>query len=148
MLKNFLVVIFVFTTAFIFAQKENEIEGTWIPSSGKAHVRIYKTGDHFYGAIIWLNEPIDSLTHKPKVDKNNPDKSKRNTPLLGYLLLKNFVFHNGIWENGTIYDPENGKTYSCKITLKDKNTLDVRGFIGISLIGRTDVWKRAKETMK
>ena len=76
------------------------------------------------------------------MDKNNPDKSKRNTPLMGYLLLKNFIFDDGIWKDGTIYDPENGKTYSCKITMKDKNTLDVRGFIGISLIGRTDVWKR------
>ena len=144
MLKKFFLICFVLFTSFLNAQKESDIEGTWIPGSGKANVRIYKSGNHYYGAIISLKEPIDSVTHKPKVDKNNPDKSKRNTPLMGYLLLKNFIYDDGIWKDGTIYDPENGKTYSCKITMKDKNTLDVRGFIGISLIGRTDEWKRKK----
>ncbi len=142
--KQFFLFVCLLVTTNLFAQKESDIEGTWIPGSGKASVRIYKTGDHYYGAIISLKEPIDSVSHKPKVDKNNPDNSKRNTPLMGYLLLKNFIYDDGIWKNGTIYDPENGKTYSCKITMKDKNTLDVRGFIGISLIGRTDVWKRKK----
>lgn len=142
MIKHLFLLVSILLTTNLLAQKESDIEGTWIPSSGKANVRIYKSGDHFYGAIIFLKEPIDSVTHKPKVDKNNPDKSKRNTPLMGYLLLKNFIYDDGIWKDGTIYDPENGKTYSCKITMKDKNTLDVRGFIGISLIGRTDVWKR------
>jgi uncharacterized protein (DUF2147 family) len=144
MLKKFFLLSFILFTSFLNAQKDSDIEGTWIPGSGKANVRIYKSGDHYYGAIISLKEPIDSVTHKPKVDKNNPDKSKRNTPLVGYLLLKNFIYDDGIWKDGTIYDPENGKTYSCKITMKDKNTLDVRGFIGISLIGRTDEWKRKK----
>jgi uncharacterized protein (DUF2147 family) len=46
------------------------------------------------------------------------------------------------YEDGTIYDPENGKTYSCTIEMVNANTLNVRGYIGISLIGRTDVWKR------
>ena len=142
MIKHLFLLVSILLTTNLLAQKESDIEGTWIPSSGKANVRIYKAGDHYYGAIISLKEPIDSVTHKPKVDKNNPDKSKRNTPLMGYLLLKNFIYDDGIWKDGTIYDPENGKTYSCKITMKDKNTLDVRGFIGISLIGRTDVWKR------
>ena len=145
MLKKLFLLSFVLFTSILFAQKESDIEGTWIPSSGKANVRIYKSGDHYYGAIISLKEPIDSDTHKPKVDKNNPDNSKRNTPLIGYLLLKNFIYDDGIWKDGTIYDPENGKTYSCKITMKDKNTLEVRGFIGVSLIDRTDVWKRANK---
>ena len=142
MIKRIFLFVCILITTNLFAQKESDIEGTWIPSSGKANVRIYKSGDHFYGAIIFLKEPIDSVTHKPKVDKNNPDKSKRNKPLMGYLLLKNFIYDDGIWKDGTIYDPENGKTYSCKITMKDKNKIYVRGFIGISLIGRTDVWKR------
>lgn len=129
-------------SAFAWSQNASDIEGTWIPKSGKAHVRIYKTGDHFYGAIIWLKEPLDSITGKPKVDKKNPEVSRRNTPIMGYLLLKNFVFDGEIWKGGTIYDPEEGKTYSCKISMPDKNTLDVRGYIGISLIGRTEVWRR------
>jgi uncharacterized protein (DUF2147 family) len=144
MFKYLFFFISILLTTNLYSQKASDIEGTWIPSSGKGNVRIYKSGDHFYGAIIFLKDPIDSVTHKPQLDKNNPDISKRKTPLMGYLLLKNFIYDDGIWKDGTIYDPENGKTYSCKITMKDKNTLDVRGFIGISLIGRTDVWKRKK----
>jgi uncharacterized protein (DUF2147 family) len=45
------------------------------------------------------------------------------------------------WEGGKIYDPNNGKTYSCKMTLEG-NTLKVRGFVGISLLGRTTIWTR------
>jgi uncharacterized protein (DUF2147 family) len=59
------------------------------------------------------------------------------------LILRGFVStENNLWENGKIYDPKNGKDYSCKITMIDNNKLDVRGFIGISLLGRTETWTR------
>jgi uncharacterized protein (DUF2147 family) len=78
-----------------------------------------------------------------KVDKNNPDEAKKKTPLLGLQNLRNFVYDGEKkWIDGQIYDPENGSDYSCKMELIDNNTLEVRGFIGISLFGRTDVWKR------
>ena len=74
MFKHIFFFVFILITINLYSQKESDIEGTWIPGSGKANVRIYKTGNHFYGAIIFLKEPIDSVTHKPQVDKNNPDK--------------------------------------------------------------------------
>ncbi|MFN9881975.1 MAG: DUF2147 domain-containing protein, partial [Bacteroidota bacterium] len=83
---------------------------------------------------------------------NNPDESMRTVPLKGYRLLKDFEFKSkALWEDGTIYDPENGSTYNCTIKMKDKNTLDIRGYIGVSALGRTDVWKRleiAKQEIK
>jgi uncharacterized protein (DUF2147 family) len=60
-------------------------------------------------------------------------------------LVNMWGFHfskEGVWEGGKIYDPKKGSTYSCTIRMKDVNTLEVRGYIGISLIGRTDVWTR------
>jgi uncharacterized protein (DUF2147 family) len=67
----------------------------------------------------------------------------QNVPIKGYRLLKDFVYSGkNEWTEGTIYDPENGSTYSCIITIKDKNTLDIRGYIGVKALGRTDVWKR------
>ena len=93
--------------------------------------------------MVWLREPTDA-DGKPKLDKNNPDKEKQKLPLLGYDLLKDFVFEEGHWDNGTIYDPENGKTYKCKISFRE-GKLDVRGYIGFSLIGRTDVWFRCSD---
>jgi uncharacterized protein (DUF2147 family) len=117
--------------------------GVWEPSNGKARVKIEKIGNKYYGKIVWLKEPNDPATNLPKVDKNNPDESVRNVPLKGYRMLKDFTFAGkDEWSNGTIYDPENGSTYKCIIKMTDSNTLDIRGYIGVEALGRTDVWKR------
>ncbi|MHB8259232.1 MAG: DUF2147 domain-containing protein [Bacteroidia bacterium] len=123
-----------------FAQKMNAdaILGTWLTGSGKAKVQIYKEGNKYNGKIVWLKTPTYE-DGTPKLDKHNPDKTKQTTPTLGLRMLKDFVFDEDKWADGTIYDPENGKTYSCKITWRD-GKLDVRGYVGISLIGRTDTW--------
>ncbi len=130
-------------TSLSFGQVESDaILGVWESGSGKARIKIDKTADKFNGRIVWLREPKDEAGI-PKVDKNNPVESLRSKPLLGYSMLKDFVYiGDKTWEEGTIYDPESGSTYSCTITMIDDNTLDVRGFIGVSLFGRTDVWKR------
>lgn len=125
------------------AQSEaNAILGVWETGNGKARIKIDQNGDKYSGRIVWLREPNDE-TGKPKLDKNNPDEGFRKKPLLGYTMLKDFIYAGKkVWEEGTIYDPESGSTYSCTITMTDENTLDVRGYIGVSLFGRTDVWKR------
>lgn len=123
--------------------------GIWEPSHGKAKVKIEKIGSKYYGKIVWLKEPNDPENGKPKVDKNNPDESMRSTPLRGYRILKDFEYTDkDEWTNGTIYDPENGSTYNCIIKMSDENTLDIRGYIGIQTLGRTDVWKRLKMPSK
>lgn len=132
-------------TVICYAQSEADaILGVWETGSGKARVKIDKVGDQFFGKVVWLREPLNE-EGKPKVDKNNPDEKLRTVPLLGFKLIKDFSFKGEkVWEDGTIYDPENGSTYSCTIKMTDENTLDVRGFIGVSLFGRTDVWKRVQ----
>jgi uncharacterized protein (DUF2147 family) len=95
--------------------------------------------------MIWLKEPLYT-DGTPKCDKKNADLNKRNVPLIGYTNLLGFVYKgNNTWGEGTIYDPENGSTYNCIIKLINENTLDVRGYIGIQLLGRTESWKRVKE---
>jgi uncharacterized protein (DUF2147 family) len=129
--------------AFTTNDEGDRLIGVWQPSNGKAKVKIEKIGAKYYGKIVWLKEPNDPTTQKPKVDKNNPDESMRNVPLKGYRMLKDFVYAGkDQWNEGTIYDPENGSTYSCEINMKDKNTLEIRGYIGVKALGRTDVWKR------
>ncbi len=126
-----------------FAQvKADDIIGVWL-TRGKepAKIQIYKSGEKYYGKIIWLQNPMDN--GRSKLDKNNPDKSKQNQAIVGLGILKGFRFDgDDEWEDGDIYDPESGKTYSCFLTLKDKTTLKVRGYIGISLFGRTEVWTK------
>jgi uncharacterized protein (DUF2147 family) len=134
-----------FTAALAQAPPDagDRLIGVWEPSNGKARVKVEKIGGKYYGKIVWLREPVDPATNTPKVDKNNPDEALRTVPLRGYRLLKDFIYGgNEEWTEGTIYDPENGSTYSCVINMKDANTLDIRGFIGVKALGRTDVWKR------
>jgi uncharacterized protein (DUF2147 family) len=141
MMKKIIAIsIALFLCVNIFAQTVNKdaVVGTWLTGSGKGKVQIYKEGDKYNGKIVWLKTP-NYEDGTPKVDKHNPDKTKQNNPLLGQVMLKGFKFNEDKWTDGTIYDAENGKTYSCKITYRD-GKLDVRGYMGISLIGRTDTW--------
>ncbi len=127
------------------AQQKDDLIGNWKNGEGTGVINIYKTtSGHYAGKIVWLKEPIDPETGKPKLDKRNPEEAKRMNPTLGLINMSGFTFNEDekIWENGEIYDPKTGKEYSCKINLKDKNTIEVRGFVGISLFGRTDTWTR------
>lgn len=139
-------VMLLFMTAFVNQSGEGDrLKGVWEPSNGRARVKIEKIGEKYFGKIVWLKEAKDPKTGKPKTDKNNPDESMRDVPLRGYRMLKDFVYKgDDIWEDGTIYDPLNGSTYNCIIKMSDPNTLDIRGYIGVEALGRTDVWKRLK----
>ena len=132
------------TGAVILAQtKADDIVGIWLTNSKElAKIQIYKSGDYYFGKIVWLKNPTEN--GKSKVDSQNPDKSKQNQPIVGLIILKEFKFDNGYdeWKNGKIYDPENGKTYSCYMSLNDRNTLRVRGYVGIFLFGRTEKWTK------
>ncbi len=135
----------VLTNSVAIAQSADAVIGTWLTGSKKGHVEIFKQGSKYFGKIVWLKEPNDPATNKPKTDNKNPDTAKRKQPLVGLVNLKGFTYEgDNTWEDGTIYDPENGKEYSCKMTLRGNGTLDVRGYVGVSLLGRTDTWQRVK----
>jgi uncharacterized protein (DUF2147 family) len=87
----------------------------------------------YYGEIVWLKNQLDTYG-KLKVDINNPDPNKRSAPLVVLKMLLEFEYVGGI----NIYDPENDKTSICKAELTNPNKLNVRGYIGISIMGCTD----------
>lgn len=129
------------TATYSFAQKE-KVEGLWFNAEKDAKIEIFKATDgKFYGKIVWLKEP--TINGKPKLDIKNPKENMRTTPILGLMILKSFKKDSEkAYESGTIYDPKSGKTYSCNIEVKDANTLSIRGYVGISLIGRTTIFTR------
>ncbi len=138
-------------TAVAQAQNPDAIIGKWLDGEQKAQIEIYKADGKYFGKIIWLKEPTypandaKGMAGKEKVDRENPDPARRHQPVLGLVILRNFVYANGNqWQQGQVYDPKNGKDYKCKLTLKSPDALDVRGFIGFSFIGRTDNWTRVK----
>jgi uncharacterized protein (DUF2147 family) len=131
----------------------NAITGVWATDpeggGGPAHVEIYSNGNQYEGKIIWLEEPMYSADDAgetagvPKEDHNNPDPALRSRPIIGLVMMEGFVFDGkDTWHKGTIYDPDNGKTYKCKVRFGDGGELRVRGFIGFSMLGRTEVWTR------
>jgi len=148
MIKLFklLIIAFMAIVGFGFTQQDTKADrliGIWEPSNGKSRVKIEKIGTKYYGKIVWLKEPIDPTTKKPKLDKNNADESMRNLPLKGYRILKDFNYtENDEWSDGTIYDPENGTVYSCVINMKENSVISIRGYIGVKALGRTDSWKK------
>ncbi len=131
-------------TTFSQTSEADKILGTWLVGSGKAHIKITKYGDKYMGKIVWLKDPKNEKG-EAKTDKNNPDEKKRTTPLLGLTNMIGFKYTGkNQWQNGTIYDAESGNTYSCNIKMIDNKTLEVRGYVGVSLFGRTDTWKRVE----
>lgn len=134
----------LFSTA-VWAQKNHDLPvGFWTNKEKEARFEIYKCGDKLCGKIIWLKEPL--LNGKPKIDSKNPDEHLRNQPILGMVFMKDFEFvEDQKWDNGTIYDPKSGKTYSCYMKLLGANEMEVKGYIGISLVGRSQHWTRVPE---
>lgn len=143
-MKKLIAIITVFfgTATMACASNADDIVGIWLSASGEGKIQIYKEGDRYFGKLYWMKEP-NGPKGNPKLDNNNPDPALRNKPLLGLVILKNFRYDDGEWSGGLIYDPKNGKEYKSYIKLKDPQTLSLRGYIGISLLGRTELWKRA-----
>jgi uncharacterized protein (DUF2147 family) len=127
------------SATYTIAKAQDQIEKVWYNQEKTSKIQVYKAKDgKFYGKIIWLKEPLRN--GKPKVDEQNPDEKKRSQPTLGLIVLTGLKKDGDKdYEDGKIYDPKNGKTYSCKASYKG-NTLDLRGYVGISLIGRTSTW--------
>ncbi len=133
----------------IFAQKiqADDVVGIWLRDqahdTSKAKIEIYRTaGGKYEGKLIWGG----AATFETGVDKKNPDPSKRTRPLKNMIFLTVFTFDgDDEWTGGRIYSAEEGDTYKCKMELEDnKQTLKVRGYVGIPMLGKTERWRRIK----
>jgi uncharacterized protein (DUF2147 family) len=128
--------------SFSFAQTtKTAILGTWLNEERAAKIEIYQQGGKFFGKIVWLKEPYEN--GRPKTDNQNPDKARHSDPIIGLVMMKNFVFDGkSTWHDGTIYDARSGKTYDCYLILQADNMLKVRGYVGVSWIGKTNIWTK------
>ncbi len=113
------------------------IQGNWLTEPKDGIIQITKVADDTYeGRIVGGNQP-------GKLDGNNPDITKRGLTLRGQIIMRGLKYTgDGEWSGGTIYDPKSGSTYRCKLELRGDGTLKVRGYIGFSLIGKTQIWTR------
>jgi uncharacterized protein (DUF2147 family) len=134
---------FILVTTLAWAEK-TEVEGRWLTEKGDGWITIQLVGDSLQGSIAGSPDP--EQREEREFDDRNPDPNLRTRRLDGLTIMKGFQYDgDGRWSGGTVYDPNSGKTYKCTITQVDTNTLKMRGFIGISLFGRSETWTRDDE---
>jgi uncharacterized protein (DUF2147 family) len=111
--------------------------GTWLTAAKDGQVTIFKCGGKYCGRITWSDTPED-------LDDKNPDPSKRSNKVLGMTIMWGFEYDDGRWVGGRVYDPDSGKTYKGRMWLESADVLRLKGFVGITLLGRTETWTRVK----
>lgn len=122
------------------------LRGTWYDADAGVRITFTPSSDGAVtGRIVWLRDPLDSLTGAPALDRRNPDAALRDRPILGLPMLRDMrPDGDGRWDDGRIYDARNGKTYRASMKLVHPDTLAIRGFvkIGFVKVGRTATWVR------
>ena len=116
------------------------VEGRWLTQEQDGWIRIVLVGESLEGRIA--GAPPGSPDER-EFDDRNPDPALRTRKLDGLVIMTGFEYDgDGRWKNGTVYDPNSGKTYRCTITMIDADTVKIRGYIGVSLFGRSETWTR------
>ena len=135
----------IFFLITIFCQSQfDDILGIWLEEEKQSKIEIYKKNNSFFGKIIWLKEPLDKHGNE-KLDKENPNKLLRNKPIKGLVIMNDLKYKKkGEWTEGEIYDARSGKTYSLEVYMKNSNELELRGYIGLTLFGKSTSWTRVK----
>jgi glucans biosynthesis protein C len=118
--------------------------GRWYAEGGSAQVEIRPCEDQLCGRVVWLRSPWDEFGCELR-DRYNPDTTLQDRPVLGLDILSGLAKapdEDGVWRGGAIYDPSSGRTYSCQAELAGPDRLELRGYYGIPLLGRTTRWFR------
>jgi uncharacterized protein (DUF2147 family) len=145
------VFLFLVLSNLAYAAGSDAITGLWEVAEGDGRIEIYRCAAKYCGRIAWLKEPFyppgdkGGMAGKPLVDRENPKKELASRPQLGLKIMDGYIFRgDSFWDDGTIYNTENGKSYSSNIRLRSADRLELRGYIGIPLLGGSTVWKRVK----
>lgn len=119
----------------------DRIIGEWINEDKDTRIEIYKNGDEYFGKLVWAEDLFEADGKTSRKDLRNTDEKLRSRNLHNVNLLHNFIFDEDLWDDGKMYDPKSGKTYSCLIRLR-KEQMEVRSYVGIPLLGRSTYWDR------
>ena len=129
-----LVALILFVSFSVSGFSQDELIGDYWTPDKDGKIKVYKSGGKYYATLFWV------------ADENNERSKKPNgETTIGSIILNGFVYKKeNLWADGVIVDPAKLKEYSCKIWLDENNDLMARGFIGISLLGRTEKFQRIK----
>lgn len=121
---------------------EKDLTGYWLTAQKGTIVQFFKNGDVYNGKIVW-SKTVKDKSGKELKDVNNPDKAKRNSPVIGSSMITGLKYNpkTDTYEGGKIYQYQSGKSYNCKVNLdKNKNVMKIVG--GVGFISKTLTWTR------
>jgi uncharacterized protein (DUF2147 family) len=146
----FLLILLVNISINLFSQShaKKDITGFWYTPEKDCKVEIYYIDGKLNGRFVWFKDPNDE-NGNPVTDTNNPDENLRKLPLMKRVFLSGFIpaKKENKWKGGKIYNPRDGHTYKAEISFPGGDTLVVRGYFGISLLGKNSVWTRVPEEL-
>ena len=142
-MKNTITILALFVSMAFYAQS-NSVIGKWKTiddetGKPKSIVEIYENSGKIYGKVV----DILDAEKKKNLCTNCPGEDK-NKPVMGLVIIKGLSKEGNEYNGGKILDPVSGKTYKCFLALEGSDKLKVRGYIGLSLFGRTQMWHRVK----
>jgi uncharacterized protein (DUF2147 family) len=136
----FTVMIAVIAVELSAQQASDAIVGKWWTSDKAAKVEIAKCGGDYCGTFIWIKD--DNQKNAPLLDTKNADPTLRSRPLKGLVFLRKLHFDGSKWTGGSVYDPEEGQDYNCTVSLTQDGQLELRGYVGLPMFGRSEYWKK------
>jgi uncharacterized protein (DUF2147 family) len=117
-------------------------QGTWLSQDGGTKVRLTDCGGKLCGTLVWLNEPIDPNTGKPKTDIHNPDPAKRARPLIGLRVANGLAPSGQNHWSGRIYNADDGRTYQANFWVQSESTAKVQGCV-LKVLCKGHTWTRS-----
>ncbi|MCF0050825.1 DUF2147 domain-containing protein [Dyadobacter chenwenxiniae] len=132
---------FIFCNVIGQSSPGDQILGEWVNEEKDTRIEVYKNGTQYAGRLIWALNLMEADGQTLRKDVNNTEEKLRNRSVANIDLLHGFIFSEGIWDDGKMYDPKSGKTYNCLLKLRN-DKLEIRGYVGIPLLGRTTYWER------
>jgi uncharacterized protein (DUF2147 family) len=118
-------------------------QGVWLTEDRDGAVEIFDCGEVLCGRIVWQKSPLRA-DGSLDIDDHNPDPAQRQQPICGLQIIRDLKQSDPTtWSDGSVYDPDSGKTYHVKLTMEGADTLRLRGYIGIPLLGESQLWRRA-----
>jgi uncharacterized protein (DUF2147 family) len=137
-------VVFFLSFGQVWAESANDPTGIWLTQAGDAKIRVNRCGAGLCGTIVWLKVPKDPATGKPQLDDKNANPALARRPIIGINIFRAMKsVANNKW-SGTIYNADDGKSYSSDVTVAGPRKLEVRGCVmGILCGGET--WTKIGE---
>lgn len=119
--------------------------GIWLLSNQRIRLEIAPCAEKLCGTLVWFKHPTDAQG-LPLVDSRNSDPSLRTRPLLGLTVLRGLrQTGEDQWEDGHLYNPDDGKEYQARMSIAEDGSLHVRAFVVLEMLGETEVMTRVED---